>query len=205
MAAEHPPDTARLSRAFYVRDSVTVARALLGQRLVRMIEGMRLSGVICETEAYGGTDDPASHAFRRTDRSAIMYGPPGYAYVYLIYGVHHCLNAVTEPEGVPGAVLIRALMPSENVREMRRRRGLALDAAGSPGVADGPGKLCQALGVTLHENGLDLTAGEALFVEEGTPVREDEVVATPRVGIRGDEATRSRPWRFLWLSGQQPR
>jgi DNA-3-methyladenine glycosylase len=189
----------RLSRPFYVRDSVTVARGLLGQRLVRVLDGLRLGGLICETEAYGGTDDPASHAFRRTDRSAIMYGPPGFAYVYFIYGVHHCLNAVTEPDGVPGAVLIRALLPGENLAEMRRRRGLRESVSDRlRGIADGPGKLCQALGITLGENGLDLTDSDALFVEQGVVVPDDQVVVTPRIGVRGSPEALSRPWRFYW-------
>ncbi len=196
------PAAERLSRAFYARDGVTVARALLGKRLVRVIGGVRLAGLITETEAYGGPDDPASHAYRRTDRSAIMYGPPGFAYVYFIYGTHHCLNAVTGPDGVPGAVLIRALMPTENVIEMRKRRRLAEEslADSSSGVADGPGKLCQALGITLADNGLDLTESDALFVEQGVEVAENDVAATPRIGVRGDEEARSRPWRFYWAA-----
>lgn len=189
----------RLSRAFYARDSVAVARAFLGQRLVRVVDGLQLGGLICETEAYGGPDDPASHAFRLTGRSAIMYGPPGFAYVYFIYGAHHCLNAVTGPDGVPGAVLIRALIPDENLPEMRRRRGLP-EAASNParGVADGPGKLCQALGITLEDNGLDLTESDALFVVEEVSVRDDQVVVTPRIGVRGSAEAVSRPWRFYW-------
>lgn len=196
---------ARLSRDFYERDTVTVARALLGQRLVRIVAAtdgrgsIRLGGRICETEAYGGPGDPASHAFRRTPRSEIMFGAAGVAYVYFIYGTHHCINAVTEPPGVPGAVLIRALIPDENVAEMRRRRGMADPATSAlRGVADGPGKLCQALGITLAENGVDLTASDALFVEVDGSVVGEQVRATPRVGVRGDAEARSRPWRFIW-------
>lgn len=198
------PRVRRLSRSFYARDSVTVARALLGQRLVRVVEGVRLGGLICETEAYGGSDDSASHAYRRTGRSAIMYGPPGFAYVYFIYGAHYCLNAVTHPNGIAGAVLIRALIPDENLAEMRRRRGLAQEAPSGllRGVADGPGKLCQALGITLQENGVDLTESDALFVEEETAVGEAQIAATPRVGVRGDPEARSRAWRFYWAAGQ---
>ena len=132
-----------------MRDTVVVARSLLGQRLVRVLNGQRLSGLICETEAYGGADDPASHAYRRTPRSAIMFGPPGVAYVYFIYGMHHCLNAVTACDGHPGAVLIRGIFPAEGIETMRRQRPGAADQH----LADGPGKLCQALGITLALNG----------------------------------------------------
>lgn len=134
-----------------------------------------------------------------------MFGAPGYAYVYFIYGVHHCINTITESLGVPGAVLIRALIPDENVAEMRRRRGLPAVASGLRGVADGPGKLCQALEITLAENGADLATGEELFIEEDGLVSEEWVRVTPRIGVRGDEEARIRPWRFLWLApaGQQ--
>jgi len=193
---------ARLSRDFYERDTVRVARALLGQRLTRVdpASGLRLSGRICETEAYGGADDPSSHAYRRTARSDIMFGAPGFAYVYFIYGAHHCLNAVTAPPGVPGAVLIRALIPDEGLAEMRVRRGLPPSATDLRRVADGPGKLCQALGITLADNGADLTADDALFMEEDEPVAEERIQATARVGVGGDEEARARPWRFLWLA-----
>jgi DNA-3-methyladenine glycosylase len=198
------PGARRLSRTFYARDSVVVARALLGQRLVRVVDGVPLAGWICETEAYSGPDDPASHAFRRTDRSAIMYGPPGFAYVYFIYGAHHCLNAVTNPDGMPGAVLIRAVTPVQNLAEMRKRRGLPREqlTGAARGVADGPGKLCQAFGITLAENGLDLTESDTLFIEAGVEAAEVEIAATPRVGVRGDQEARSRPWRFYWAARQ---
>ena len=183
-----------LARAFFDRDTVTVARSLLGQRLVRVVDGERLSGLIAETEAYGGPDDEASHARRRTPRSAIMYGPPGLAYVYFVYGMYFCLNAVTESDGQPGAVLIRALVPQEGIATLRARRG----GASLREVANGPGKLCLALGITLALNGVDLTAGSELFLEEGCEVLPEQVVATPRIGVRGNEAARSRPWRFAW-------
>ncbi len=194
------PQAARLSREFYERDTVIVARALLGQRLVRLVDGLRLSGRICETEAYGGPDDPSSHAYRRTARSEIMFGAPGFAYVYFIYGTHHCLNVITAPAGIPGAVLIRALIPDENLTVMRRRRGLPPSETDTRGVTDGPGKLCQALGITLAENGASLVSGEALFIEEDAQVGEESVHVTPRIGVRGDDEARARPWRFLWLA-----
>jgi DNA-3-methyladenine glycosylase len=185
---------APLPRAFYARDTVAVARGLLGQRLVRVLDGVRLAGLICETEAYGGPDDIASHAFRRTPRSAIMYGSPGYAYVYFIYGMHHCLNVVTEGEGQPGAVLIRSIVPQEGIEALRVRRGGADDRH----LANGPGKVCQALGITVALNGVDLTTSAELFIEPGVSVPDAEVAITPRVGVRGDAAARDRPWRFVW-------
>lgn len=184
----------RLPRAFFARDAASVARALLGQRLVRVGDGQRLSGLICEAEAYGGPDDEASHAYRRTPRSAIMYGPPGFAYVYFIYGMHYCLNVVTEEDGQPGAVLIRALQPDEGIEHMRARR------AGVPvqRIADGPGKLCQALAITQAQNGLDLATCTELFIEAGLEVPDALVQITRRIGVRGSEAARGRLWRFLW-------
>jgi DNA-3-methyladenine glycosylase len=184
----------RLPRVFYERDATTVARGLLGQRLVRMLDDQRVSGLICETEAYAGADDQASHAYRRTPRSAIMYGPPGYAYIYFIYGMHFCLNAVTEADGQPGAVLIRAIVPDEGVAIMCGRRGRRRDR----GLTDGPGKLCQALGIARAQNGIDLTASAELFVEADVAVADEHIEITPRIGVRGDEIARGRLWRFVW-------
>jgi len=183
----------RLPRACFERDSATVARALLGQRVVRVLDGQRVGGLICETEAYGGADDQASHAYRRTPRSAIMYGPPGRAYVYFIYGMHFCLNVVTESDGRPSAVLIRAILPDEGVAIMQGRRGCVSERS----LTDGPGKLCHALGITRAQNGIDLTASTELFVEAGVLVTDDQVEITPRIGVRGDEMARGRLWRFV--------
>lgn len=189
-------DALPLPRSFYERESVVVARDLLGQRLVRWQDGVRLSGLICEAEAYRGSDDPASHAYRRTPRSAIMYGPAGHAYIYFIYGMHYCLNAVTEPEGCPGAVLIRAVWPQEGLPIMRSRRPGQSDGR----LADGPAKLCQAFDITTKLNGIDLTAVGALWIEPGTPVPTEEIEITPRIGVRGDAEARGRLWRFVWGS-----
>jgi DNA-3-methyladenine glycosylase len=183
-----------LGRSFYARDAATVACALLGQRLVRMLDGARVSGLICEVEAYGGAGDAASHAYRRTPRSAIMYGPPGHAYVYFIYGMHFCLNAVTEADGQAGAVLIRAIVPEEGLAILRRRRGAVADRD----LTNGPGKLCQALGIARAQNGIDLTTSCELFIEETAPVSADRVAITPRIGVRGDEVARQRLWRYVW-------
>jgi DNA-3-methyladenine glycosylase len=190
----------RLPRAFYERDSATVARALLGQRVVRVLDDQRAGGLICETEAYGGADDQASHAYRRTPRSAIMYGPAGYAYVYFIYGMHFCMNAVTEADGQPGAVLIRAIVPDEGIAIMRSRRDRVSGHCerSDRSLTDGPGKLCQALGIARAQNGIDLTTSAALFVEAGVTVADAQAEITPRIGVRGDEIARGRLWRFVW-------
>lgn len=184
----------RLERAFFARDTLTVARALLGQRLVRLLDGKRLAGRIVEVEAYIGEDDLASHArFGRTRRNAPMYGPPGHAYVYFIYGMHYCLNVVTEQEGFPAAVLIRALEPVEGIEVMRVHRGGVLDGQ----LTSGPARLCQALAVDRRFDGADLCAPDALLFIEGAVSLPDEAIVTgPRVGVRGDERARTAPWRF---------
>ena len=186
--------TGRLNREFFARDTLTVARELLGRRLVRVLDGNRFSGRIVEVEAYVGQNDQASHARPgRTKRNAPMYGPPGHAYVYFIYGMHHCFNVVTERDGFPAAVLIRALEPLEGIEAMRTRRG------GRPDVqlTSGPARLCQALDVDRQFDGVDLCAPDALlFLEDGVCVPDEEVAAGPRIGVRGDEAAVTVPWRF---------
>lgn len=183
-----------LPREFYARDTLLVARELLGQRLVRWLNGERLSGRIVEVEAYIGETDQACHAScGRTARNAVMYGPPGHAYVYFIYGMHHCLNVVTEREGFPAAVLIRALEPLEGVATMRRLRPGRPDRE----LTNGPAKLCQALDIDRTFNRIDLCAHGPLFIEAGTPVSEADVGTSPRVGVRGDERALTAPWRFF--------
>lgn len=188
----------RLPRAFFARDTLTVARALLGQRLVRVLaDGTRLAGLITETEAYVGETDLACHARAgRTARTAVMYGPPGRAYVYFIYGSHWCLNVVTERPGFPAAVLIRALQPVEGVELLRRRRGGRPDHQ----LTNGPGKLTHALAVAEAFNTADLCARAAhLFIERNPDPPAAEISAGPRVGIdRVPEPWRGRPWNFRW-------
>jgi DNA-3-methyladenine glycosylase len=184
-----------LPRAFYARGPRGLARALLGRVLVHddPVAG-RLAGRIVETEAYGGGDDPASHAHRGpTPRNRVMFGPPGHAYVYFTYGMHHCLNVVCGPEGRAGAVLLRALAPLAGLEAMARRRGAREPRA----LTRGPGSLALALGVDRAHDGLDLTRGP-LWVADRPPRREGRRVERgPRVGIR---VATDRPWRY-WLAG----
>jgi DNA-3-methyladenine glycosylase len=187
----------KLRRDFYRRSTLTVARELLGKRLVRVVDDQRLSGLIVEVEAYIGEDDAACHAARgRTPRNEVMYGPPGHAYVYFIYGMHHCLNVVTEEEGFPAAVLIRALEPLEGLEIMRRHRSGRPDGE----LTNGPAKLCQALAIDREFNGLDLCTSQVLFIEEGRMVAQGEIGTSPRIGIRADELAKRVPWRF-YLKG----
>ena len=181
-----------LPTSFYNRPTLTVARELLGARLVRILDGVKLVGVIFETEAYFGFDDLASHAKAgRTIRTAPMFGAPGHAYVYFTYGNHWMLNAVTEREGFPAAVLIRAIQPIEGVEVMLARRG-GRDTLG-------PGKLTQAMGITKSENQIGLTeSGSGLWIEAGEIISEKSVTKSPRVGLnKTPEPWFSKPWRFL--------
>ena len=150
-----------LPRSFYDGDTVAIARALLGKYLVRMYEGEALVCRITETEAYVGRMDKACHAYnyRRTERTATLFGPPGHAYIYFIYGMYHCLNVVTEPEGEPAAVLIRAMEPVAGTDIIRRLRfgDKPLTTYRKKNFLNGPGKLCKGLSLTKSENGLDLT------------------------------------------------
>jgi len=152
--------------------------------------------VIVETEAYGGADDPASHAHRGvTARNRVMFGPPGVAYVYFTYGMHHCFNVVCGPEGRAAAVLVRALEPVEGLDLMRRRRGGA-----APGeLTSGPGKLCIALGIDRRLDAADLL-GDRIWLEAGRRIAPSAIAAGPRVGIDYAEEWVGRPWRF-WLRG----
>ncbi len=188
------PTEERLTRPFFARSTLVVARELLGRRLVRMeSRGGRLSGLIVEAEAYVGSEDLGCHAkVGHTARNASMWGPPGHAYVYFTYGMHWMLNVVTEKEGFPAAVLVRGLLPLEGLETMQRRR------SGKP-LTDGPAKLCQALGIDRSLDGHDLCAPDAsLFIERGQKIRERFVTITPRVGLNTvPEPWKSVPWRFL--------
>lgn len=157
----------KLARLFYDRDAETVARALLGKLLAHRVDGKLRVGRIVETEAYLGPHDLAAHSARgRTARTEVMFGPPGHAYVYLIYGMHHCLNVVTEAEGHAAAVLIRALEPVQNIE----------------GRTSGPGLLCRALGIDRRLNGHDLLSDDLFLAQPGKP-EPFEIVARPRIGV----------------------
>ena len=174
-----------LPRSFYNRPTLIVARELIGARLVRILDGQKLVGLITETEAYIGEEDLGCHAKAGlTARTQVMYGPPGHAYVYFTYGNHWMLNAVTERDGHPAAVLIRAIQPIEGLEVMSARR--------SGRDTFGPGKLTQAMGIAKQENGVDLTREDSdLWIEAGVSVPDSAVTISPRVGLN----TVPEPWK----------
>lgn len=186
----------RLFYEFFARDTPAVARALLGQRLVRLVEGQRVDGRIVEAEAYCGTEDMAAHWNNRRElgRFAVAYGRPGVSLVYFTYGLHWLFNVVTEPEGQPGAVLIRAIEPLE---------GLEVIEANRPGRdrhqwTAGPARLTMALGIGPEHHAVDLLAANAtIFIEQDTPVPEAQVGISARIGLnRSPEPWKSLPQRF---------
>ena len=202
---------ARLSRQFYRGDTVEAARQLLGKYLVRRLEGETLVCRITETEAYVGRCDKACHAYnyRKTDRTATLFLEPGRAYVYLIYGMYHCLNFVTEPEGEPAAVLIRggeAIAGQETMSCLRYGKPFEeLTSYQRKNFLNGPGKLCKALSLTRADDRTDLT-GDTLFVcdspaDLGLPCpapAKEKICSGPRIGVEYAEEARDFPWRF-WL------
>lgn len=190
----------KLTRDFYERDTLLVARDLLGKYLVHRVDGVPLCGRITETEAYIGRMDKACHAYgyKRTPRTQTLFSPPGTAYLYLIYGMYHCLNFVTEPEGEPCAVLLRAVEAAEGAEFMAQNRfgcGLsALTPYQRKNFLNGPGKVCRAFSLTRAQNGLDLT-GDTLFLWDagGTP---EQIHVGKRIGIDYAEEAADFPWRF---------
>ncbi len=174
----------RLPRGFYDRSTLVVARELLGKVLVLDEAGQRRSGRIVETEAYVGEHDLACHASKgRTARTEVLFGPPGIAYVYLIYGIYNCFNAVTRAEGQASAVLVRALEPLEGFEPHAR--------------TDGPGKLCRAMGITREHNRLDLL-GDRLFIEQAPHVPARQISRGPRIGVDYAGPWAEKPYRF-WV------
>ena len=193
----------RLSREFFNRDAVTVARELLGKLLVRREGRSLLAGRIVEDEAYLGQQDPAAHAYAgRTARTAVLFGPPGHAYVYFIYGNHYCLNVSCMPEARGEGVLFRAMEPVFGLAAMSRARDLALPASPRPAqlrmVSSGPGRMSEALGITrLRDNDKDFTSPESDLWLADDGFRPERIVATPRIGIT---KAVERPLRFV-ISG----
>ena len=181
-----------LPAGFYARPTLDVLEEIIGKVLVHDARGRRVSGVIVEAEAYIGESDPACHAAPGpTRRNAPLYGPPGRAYVYFNYGMHHLVNAVTEREGAPAAVLIRALEPVDGIEFMCRRRGSTLDPRRR--VCSGPGNLTKALGIDLRQNQSDLTTSRLRIEDHG--ITPDRLTWSQRIGIR---VGTDREWRCCW-------
>src|SRR5437870_4197647 len=184
---------AKLPRSFYSRSTLEVASDLLGKVLVRRLGRRNLAGKIVETEAYVGPHDLACHASKgHTPRTSVMFGPPGFAYVYMIYGFYFCLNVVTEPLGYPAAVLIRAVEPLENVDLMRRLRN---NPGHATNIASGPGKLCMAMSIDKQLNGADLL-GTTIWIED-RKLDPGPILTSPRVGVDYAGEYRDKPWRFF--------
>ncbi len=168
-----------LPREFYSKDTVIVAKNLLGKKIIRKIGRNEISGIITETEAYRHSDDPASHAFRKiTERNKIMFGEVGFAYVYFTYGMHFCFNIVArEPKKFAGAVLIRSIKPIKGIKIMQKNRKIQ----DLKNLTNGPAKLAQALNITKKHYGLDVTKKSELYIMEG--IKPQKIVASPRIGI----------------------
>jgi DNA-3-methyladenine glycosylase len=186
---------ALLCRAFFERQPDTAARAVLGKLLVRRTDDALLVGRIVEVEAYFGDGDPAAHAAAgRTARNAVLFGPAGRAYVYFIYGMHSCLNISCEPDGQAGSLLVRALEPLEGLAQMATLRGLSHTAAPRL-LTSGPGRLCQAFGITrATHNGVDLLSEQSDLQLRDDGYKAQKILATPRIGI---SKAAERPLRFL--------
>ncbi len=193
----------RLDRNFYQARTEEVARKLLGKKLVRRYTDDVLTGIIVETEAYFGQDDPPSHASSgKTRRSKIMWGTPGLAYIYFIYGMYYMLNVVTEAEGTPGAVLIRALKPLSGLETMQINR--KTKTVGK--LTNGPGKLTQALSIARNENREDLVKSDKMWIEEGTTYKDKQIKHSARIGV---SSGKERQLRFFvgeneFVSGHSP-
>ncbi|WP_459500422.1 DNA-3-methyladenine glycosylase [Bacillus sp. C1] len=191
--------------SFYEGDTLEVAHNLLGHKLVHIVDGIKRSGIIVETEAYKGPDDKAAHSYRgkRTKRTEVMFGAPGHAYVYLIYGMYHCFNIITAPVGMPQGILIRAVEPIDGIQEMKITRygKTDLTKAQYKNLTNGPGKLCRALQITLEQTGLSLQSDE-LYIELVPEIEhlssQYEITAGPRINIDYAEEAVHYPWRFYF-------
>ena len=169
-----------LPKKFYQRDTVIVAKNLLGKKLIRKIGNYEMSGIITETEAYRHKDDPASHAFRKiTDRNKVMFGEVGVAYVYFTYGMHYCFNVVAKKSKIPaGAVLIRGIKPEKGIEKMEKNR----NTKNLKNLTNGPAKLTQALEITKEQYGVDLTKKLKIYIEDGMYIKK--IKKSTRVGIK---------------------
>jgi DNA-3-methyladenine glycosylase len=198
--------SSRVARKPYQHDyyerggTIDLARSLLGSHLVTEVRGARTSGMIVEVEAYLGKGDPACHAARgKTKRNEVMFRAPGHCYVYLIYGLYHCVNVVSDPEGIGSAVLIRAVEPLEGIETMQRRRG----GACARDVARGPGRLCKAFGISTSFSGEHFAASPRIWIEPGRSYRCSQIETSGRIGM---SVGAEMPLRFfirgsLWISG----
>lgn len=186
-----------LSREFYHRDTIDVAKDLLGKIIVRVVRGKILSGMIVETEAYRSKDDPGSHAYRgMTERNRVMFGEVGRSYVYFTYGNHYCLNLVAKDDSTAaGAALIRAIEPLQGIELMRKFRKIS----DIYNLTSGPGKLTKALDITKDQNAVDVTKKGELYVTEGRRIDESQVIAASRIGIN---LGLDKKWRFLIKDNQ---
>jgi DNA-3-methyladenine glycosylase len=187
--------TSVLPRSFYLDSPEVVASNLLGKLITRHLDGERLTGRIIEVEAYLGLSDPAAHTFiGKTPRNAVLFGPPGFSYVYFIYGMHYCLNFSCQQEGEPGGVLIRALEPLERLETMARLRGFS-SLVKPRLLTSGPGRLCQALAITrAAHNGLDVTLADSPLQVLDDGYRPSSILTTPRIGIK---KAIDKPLRFV--------
>jgi DNA-3-methyladenine glycosylase len=186
----------RLNESFFCRDTIEVARDLLGKKLVRKVGQWCISGIVLETEAYRGEEDLACHARAgRTPRTEIMYGPPGRAYIYFIYGMHWLLNFVTEKENIPGAVLIRSIKPVDGLDLISKKRKDQPEQMWT----NGPAKICQALAIDGRLNGINACEPDSLiYLESGFEVDPGQISSSPRVGLNAvPEPWKSVDWRFV--------
>lgn len=191
----------KLKRSFYNRDTLVIAREILGKRLVHRSKDGLTVGEIVEVEAYIGPSDPASHAYqgRRTLRTEVQFGPTGHAYIYLNYGKNYCFDITTGPIGRPEVVLVRALRPIYGIELMAKRRGInlkkPLTQKGLRNLCNGPGKLCQAMGIDKGHHGIDI-CDDVLYLEEGTKIKPEDIATTPRIGIDYAGEGTQYLWRF---------
>jgi len=182
-----------LDKDFFNQDTQKTAQELLGKTLVRIVDRKVLTGIICETEAYIGLQDKASHASRgRTKRTETMFGESGVWYVYMIYGFYYCLNIVTEKKDYPAAVLIRAIEPKRGIKIMKENR----KTDNIRNLTSGPGKLCQAMGIDKKDNGTSAFKKDKLYIQEGIKIPENNIVKTKRIGVDYAGVWKDKPLRF---------